>query len=387
MKQLKHVSNYHPGALAAVMLIYSDIGDGPGEINGTYFAEEMKYLAREGVKEIDIHINSGGGNILHGLSIMAAIRNFPGKICTVNDGIAASSAGWIFAAGQVRKMVDFGRVMIHNPYNPDDEDGEDNKALANIRDMLLKIFENNSNLDSDTLSDIMDRETWLTAQEAMDLGLVDEVIETSRQAVDEAVNLFKDPLPLASVLNQVQALSKKFNLVNNPKPYKMENLKNHLKLDKEASEEAVLNAVKKLEDKATQAEEKATGLEAEKNQLTEDLEAEKESVKALNKSLAENIVDSAIEAGKFKKEKRDELVNQAVDKGIDFLKTLVESVAEKPAKIKDQFNAGGSSAKNEFEGKTFREIEKEPGGEAYLNKLKSEDKEAFDKLFAAEYSA
>ena len=230
----------------------------------------------------------------------------------------------------------------------------------------------------------MAKETWIGAEEAIDLGLIDEIIITSRAAIEEADQIFANDMPLAKILNRVEKLSK--SIVNNSKPYKMENLKNHLKLDKEASEEAVVNAVKKLEDKASEEAQKAKDATEALDAAKVELEAEKENVKALNKSLAENIVDQAIEAGKFKAEKREALIDQAVENGIDGLKSMVEAIAEKPAKIIDHLKGGGSgSADNKFEGKSYREIEKSKGGEAYLNALKASNKAEFDKLFAAEY--
>ena len=128
MNDLKFIVNQTE--TTAEMLIYNNIGsDGT---SGQRFAEELKFLESFGLNEIKVRINSGGGSVLDGFAIFTAIYNSPMNVNTYVDGIAASMAGVIAMAGKKRYMVDFGKIMVHDPHvgrKPDEKEMEVLRSL------------------------------------------------------------------------------------------------------------------------------------------------------------------------------------------------------------------------------------------------------------------
>ena len=178
LKNFKFIKNLDESKREATILLYKPIGtyyEEDGElvegINGHQFAQELLWL-QDYVDTIHVRINSIGGLIIDGWSIISAIINNKAEIITYNDGLAASIAGLIFAAGDKRMAMDYSILMIHNP------SGGSEEVLDKFRESLLTILQNNSILDKDELDKLMDKETYLTCFEAKEYGFVDEVIET-----------------------------------------------------------------------------------------------------------------------------------------------------------------------------------------------------------------
>lgn len=132
---------------------------------------------------ITVHINSVGGDLYAGIGIYNRLKALPAKVTTINDGLAASAGSLILQAGDVRQVHPGSNVMLHQAlgflfgyYQPNDlkqiikqlEAG--NKAAVNI-------YAEASGRAPETLKAMVDKETWLTGQEAVDAGLADEVID------------------------------------------------------------------------------------------------------------------------------------------------------------------------------------------------------------------
>jgi len=98
---------------AAEINLFDEVGE--DGISGQRFADEMQMLVDFGVKEINININSPGGSIMDGFSIFHAITNSKATVNTNIVGVAASMAGIFALAGDHVTIVDFGKIMIHDP--------------------------------------------------------------------------------------------------------------------------------------------------------------------------------------------------------------------------------------------------------------------------------
>ena len=164
----------------AEILMYGDVGD---EINGDEIAQRISDLNAQGVKVIHERINSGGGQVINGLSIVAANLNSDAKIITYNDGVAASMAGIILMSGDEIHMRDYARLMIHEPSIGSEtiettEDEKTKTALIAIRDMLSKIIQKRCKKSKTEVDEIMNKETWLNANKAKKEGYVDKIITT-----------------------------------------------------------------------------------------------------------------------------------------------------------------------------------------------------------------
>jgi Txe/YoeB family toxin of Txe-Axe toxin-antitoxin module len=166
----------------------------------------------------------------------------------------------------------------------------------------------------------------------------------------------------------------------------MKVIKNHLKLDEKSDENAIVNAIETIENRANIAETLNEELEnsiTEKDQeianATETIENANTEISGLKKTIAENAVDVAIDAGKFQKENRSELVDQAVEMGVEKFNNMVKAMKSTPVKIIDQLK----NDQSDVDGKTFRQLEKE--NPTVLNNLKKSDPTKYAELFKKEY--
>lgn len=144
-------------------------------------------------EDVTVEINSGGGDVFAGNDIYYKLANYPGNITIDITGFAGSIASVIAMAGKAR-IVPSGMIMIHNvsggaygDHNDMDHQAEvlrsANKAIANSYQVKTK-------MDQQALLDLMDQETWMSAEEALKLGFVDEIINDKDKTLsDKKVNL------------------------------------------------------------------------------------------------------------------------------------------------------------------------------------------------------
>lgn len=375
---LKHVKNIQGNT--ASMFLFSEIG-GFG-IDGQMFADELQWLSNNGVDDVTIHINSGGGSVLDGLSILRSIQMFSGNVTTQIEGVAASIAGVIALGGSKRTMVDFGRIMVHDPSFSDSGsmDEKQKNALDSIRQMLIDIFDKNTDIGRDEIENIMSTETWFDAITALSRGMIDEIINTERNVE----NVFEGVTEIAGMVNRANSIHQQLSNKNNNN---MKVIKNHLSLDEKSDESAIVNAIEKIETRAQTSETKVVELE---NSLTEketeiatattEIENKQTEIDGLTKTIATNVVDQAIAIGKFGKDKRDELVDQAVEMGVEKFNNMVTAIKSVPAKITDQLKVDDVA---NVDGKTFRELEQK--NPKMLNELKTSNPEKYSELFKNEY--
>lgn len=129
-------------------------------------------------KDITVRLNSGGGFLFEGVGIYNLLRLRRGKTKMVIDGIAASAASVIAMAGKPIVMGDGAMIMIHDPSGVTVGDAEDHRETAQLLDKLgdqaAAILAARSNKSAEEIRDLMLAETWLDADEAIEIGLADE---------------------------------------------------------------------------------------------------------------------------------------------------------------------------------------------------------------------
>lgn len=131
---------------------------------------------------ITIHINSVGGDLYAGVAIYNRLKELPANITTINDGLAASAASLIFQAGDTRKVNAGSNLMVHQAMGflfgyyqlPDLQ--QVSRQLRAANNTAIAVYAEASGRDKDAIKRMVDAETWLTGQEAVDAGLADEVI-------------------------------------------------------------------------------------------------------------------------------------------------------------------------------------------------------------------
>lgn len=329
--KLQFVKNILEDGTADIFL-FDEIG-GPRGISGAQVAEEIKFLNEvQNVQEIRLHINSPGGLVQDGLSIIGAMRASKAPVDTIAAGIAASIAGIIFLHGRKRKMNDFARIMIHSPSLPGEENGRflkdtEKEALAQIQDLLATQLENNSNKSKKDIIALMEREIWVDANLALNWGLIDEIVDTKREDVRLVGN------SIAEIYNSAT------QILTKSKTKKMILVTNHLNLNEDANDESVLQAIQNIETEKAEAESKVVDQEATIESLTterDELKARVEQLEAeavtSQEQTAVEFVENCISEGKFSDENREALIAQAKN-NLESFKTIANSIEGKPVHV------------------------------------------------------
>lgn len=150
------------------------------------FRDALKSLGD--VKNINLHINSPGGSVFEGIAIYNMLKQNSAHINVYVDGLAASIASVIAMSGDAIFMPSNSMMMIHNPWTMAVGNANELRKQADDLDQITKasvqtyLAKAGNKLDKETLTQLMDNETWLTAQEAVDYGLADEVMEANKAA-------------------------------------------------------------------------------------------------------------------------------------------------------------------------------------------------------------
>ena len=162
------------------------------DIYGEVYADDnsvKEQLANmQSAKEITVNINSVGGDVFTGISIYNMLKRHKAKIIVNVDGLAASIASVIAMAGDVIRMPSNSMMMIHNAMTMVAGNANDLRSTADllekVTDTLMSAYLDRSDkLERNELKALLDAETWLSAEEAKELGLIDEVI-TSKKIAD-----------------------------------------------------------------------------------------------------------------------------------------------------------------------------------------------------------
>jgi ATP-dependent Clp protease protease subunit len=138
---------------------------------------------------ITVWINSPGGDCVAAAQIYNMLMDYPHDVTVKIDGIAASAASVIAMAGTKVLMSPVSTMMIHNPATIAWGDtGDMEKAIAMldaVKDSIINAYEIKSGLSRAKLSHLMDSETWMDANKAVELGFADGILSRA-QAEDEA---------------------------------------------------------------------------------------------------------------------------------------------------------------------------------------------------------
>ena len=133
-----------------------------------------------GTGDVVIWINSPGGDCVAASQIYAMLMDYKGGVTVKIDGIAASAASVIAMAGTEVLMAPTSLVMIHNPLTVAIGDTEEmQKAIAmldEVKESIINAYELKTGLSRAKIAHLMDAETWMNAQKAIELGFADGVL-------------------------------------------------------------------------------------------------------------------------------------------------------------------------------------------------------------------
>ena len=142
-------------------------------------------------KDISIYINSPGGSVTAGLGIYDTMQFISSKVATICTGMAASMAAVLLVSGEQgkRSALPHSRVMIHQPLGGVQGQASDieieAREILKMKKELYTIISNHAHQSFDKVWNDSDRNYWMTAEEAKEYGMIDEVLVRKAPTVTE----------------------------------------------------------------------------------------------------------------------------------------------------------------------------------------------------------
>jgi ATP-dependent Clp protease, protease subunit len=140
-------------------------------------------------KDIQIYLNTPGGSVYAGLGIYDTMQYIAPDVATICTGIAASMGAVLLCAGHEgkRTALKHSRVLIHQPMGGADGQASDIEITAReilkLKKELYEVIAKHSKQDYDKIWKDSDRDYWMTAQEALEYGMIDEVLSASKKTI------------------------------------------------------------------------------------------------------------------------------------------------------------------------------------------------------------
>ena len=152
------------------------------EITPAMFRDELVKVSGN----LTVWINSPGGDCISASQIYTMLRSHKGKVTVKIDGIAASAASVVAMSGDETLISPTGYLMIHNPMTLASGNKSDmEKAIAlldEIKEGIINAYTRKTGLSRNKISKLMDDETWLNAEKALQLGFVDGILFDEKES-------------------------------------------------------------------------------------------------------------------------------------------------------------------------------------------------------------
>jgi len=143
------------------------------------------------IGDITIWLNSPGGDCVAASQIYAMLMDYPHSVTVKIDGIAASAASVIAMAGTKVLMAPTALMMIHNPLTIAIGDSEEMRKaidmLAEVKESIVNAYQIKTSQSRAKISHLMDAETWMNANKAIELGFADGILEDAKRKTSEDV--------------------------------------------------------------------------------------------------------------------------------------------------------------------------------------------------------
>tara|TARA_Y100000592_G_scaffold24224_1_gene37832 strand:+ start:241 stop:1245 length:1005 start_codon:yes stop_codon:yes gene_type:complete len=268
--------------------IFDEIGS--YGVNAQSFIEEIKAYRK---KPMNLHINCVGGDVFDGMAIYNVIKKRTAETTVYIEGIAASMGSVIALAADNVVMAENSLFMIHNAWGGAMGEASEMRKTANllekISNEIADIYVKKTKLPYDKVKDMMDEETWLNADEALELGFVDSISDAIKVAAKYDVSKFKN-ITNEEIVNKLNVNLKSKKMTDELKNWfnnKVDDIIARVKSEKSenegvdsnkeveitiADEAQVLNKLVDFETKVTELNGSIAELEGEKATLTEEVE-------------------------------------------------------------------------------------------------------------------
>lgn len=147
---------------------------------------QLLYLnSEDSEKEICIYINSPGGSVTAGMAIYDTMRHIKAPVHTIALGLAASMGSLILAGGNIRSALPHSKIMIHQPLISGDFGGKETdiailaRNLTDTRRTISELLAKHTGKSVRAIERDIENDRYMTAQEAVDYGICDKIIEIS----------------------------------------------------------------------------------------------------------------------------------------------------------------------------------------------------------------
>lgn len=172
---------------------------------------------------ITLWINSPGGDCIAASQVYAMLMDYPDEVTVKIDGIAASAASVIAMAGTKVLMAPTALMMIHNPATITMGDHEDMKRaiemLDEVKESIINAYEIKTGVSRIKLSHLMDAETWMNANKAIELGFADDVLKDEKQSEPTfSAYAFSRKAVATNLLNKMAEKTKSIQAEESAKP-------------------------------------------------------------------------------------------------------------------------------------------------------------------------
>ena len=182
------------------------------DVTPQIFKDELN----SGSGDITVWINSPGGDCIAAAQIYNMLMDYKGNVTVKIDGIAASAASVIAMAGTKVLVSPVSMLMIHNPmtvaYGNSAEMQKAIDMLGSVKDSILNAYEIKTGLSRTKLSHLMDAETWMDANKAIELGFADELMQrfaaTDEVPVPQVSMMFSRTAVVNSLMDKLAAKCK-----------------------------------------------------------------------------------------------------------------------------------------------------------------------------------
>lgn len=190
----KKYYNLETEGTKAALYIYGDITSWPwleSDVSSYNLSKQLEQLGD--VEEIDVYINSYGGEVAEGLAIYNALKRHKAKVTTYCDGFACSIASVIFMAGDIRVMSVASLLMVHNAWTYAEGNANELRKQADDLDTItqatINAYMERVNIAEEELKELLDEEKWLLPQEALEKGFATMIagVDTSSKPSQSAM--------------------------------------------------------------------------------------------------------------------------------------------------------------------------------------------------------
>ena len=217
---------------------------GSGSLSSAFIQTQLETAAGQ---DVEVHISSVGGSAFDAIAIYDLLKKYNGKVTTYIDALAASAASIVAMGGQTVVMSKYALLMIHKPMvgsgGNADELLKDVQMLNIVQSRLAQIYMDKTGLDGVTINSLINAVTWLSADQALDLGFIDQIDNYQTNITNSVI--IKNYISAAPAVYQ-RCINKILNNKNNM------NMENRELIEKTTSVlDKIMNFFKKVVNKQT----------------------------------------------------------------------------------------------------------------------------------------